>query len=120
MNPSSDVYTNEMLRYIQEEEKNISALIIITDNYMTSNSTYSKPRLISLVNKKDGESIRAFSVQRSAEIKVITIEHSFNKRCEILEPLINGYLVLALCWLAVLIGYWIHTFIVMKEHSMTL
>ena len=51
-----------MLRYIQDEEKNISALIIVTDNFLKSNPTYGKPRLISLVNKKDGESIRAFSV----------------------------------------------------------
>jgi hypothetical protein len=109
-----------MLRYIQDEEKNISALIIVTDNYLTSNSTYSKPRLISLVNKKDGESIRAFSVQKSGEIKVIAIEHSFTKRCDILEPLINSYIVVALTWLALLIAYWFHTFILMKQHSMTL
>ena len=120
MNPSSDIYTNEMLKYIQDEEKNISGLIIVTDNYLTSNSTYSKPRLISLVNKNDGDSIRAFSVQKSAEMKIIAIEHSFNKRCDILEPLINSYLVVALSWLAVLVAYWIHAFIVMKEHSMTL
>ena len=103
-----------MLRYIQDEEKNISALIIVTDNYLTSNSTYSKPRLISLVKKKDGESIRAFSVQKSGEIKVIAIEHSFAKRCDILEPLINSYIVVALTWLALLIAYWFHTFILMK------
>lgn len=90
MSPSSDVYTNEMLKYIQDEDKNISAVIIVTDNYLTSNSTYSKPRLISLVNKKDGESIRAFSVQKSAEINFIAIKHTFNKRCDILEPLINS------------------------------
>ena len=53
-------------------------------------------------------------------MKIIAIEHSFNKRCDILEPLINSYLVVALSWLAVMILYWIHTFIIMKEHSMTI
>lgn len=59
-------------------------------------------------------------MQKSGEAKTIAIEHSFTKRCEILEPLINSYIVVAMCWLAVLIVYWIHTFIIMKQHSMTL
>lgn len=50
MSPYSSVYTNEMIRYIQEEEKNISALILVTNEIVTSNSTYGKPRLISLAN----------------------------------------------------------------------
>ncbi len=50
MSPYSSVYTNEMIRYIQEEEKNISALILVTNEIVTSNSTFSQPRLISVAN----------------------------------------------------------------------
>lgn len=53
-------------------------------------------------------------------MKTIAIEHSFTNRCDILEPLINSYIFVALSWLAILTVYWIHTFIIMKQHSMTL
>lgn len=120
MSPYSSVYTNEMIRYIQEEEKNISALILVTNEIVTSNSTYGKPRLISLANIQTGKSLREYSIQKSQEVKTIAIEHSFTNRCEILEPLINSYIFVAISWLAVLIVFWIHTFITMKQYSMTL
>jgi hypothetical protein len=64
MMPYSELYTNEMIKYIQDEDKNISALIIVTNEIVTSNTTYSKPRLISLATRHFGESLREFSVQK--------------------------------------------------------
>jgi hypothetical protein len=51
---------------------------------------------------------------------MVVIEHTFVKRCEILEPLSSIYTILSLGWLSILILYWLHTFILMKQHTMTL
>ena len=62
LNPFNQLYTNELLRFIAEEEKNIVGLIIINNEAMTSNQTYMQPKLISMMSPKTAENLKQYSV----------------------------------------------------------
>lgn len=65
MTPYSPIHTNEIIRFIEEDEKNITGLIIITNDMIKSNTSYGKPSLISTSNTQTANNIRKYSVQEN-------------------------------------------------------
>jgi hypothetical protein len=49
MNDFEKGYTNEIIDKATVKDNNISGLIIVTDDYITSNTSYIWPKIISLV-----------------------------------------------------------------------
>jgi hypothetical protein len=50
----------------------------------------------------------------------IEVEHTFLERCSILAPIVPSYILLTISWVSIIIGYWIHTYVVHKAHSLYL
>jgi hypothetical protein len=61
LNPFNSVYSNQLINMSKDEQKNITGLILITNEFMISNQTYSHPRLISLVSVRVGEQLKDYT-----------------------------------------------------------
>ena len=84
---------------------------------MQTNNSFTHPRLISLVSYKVAEDIKIYAVQNTSKDQGITVQvaHTFIKRCDLLSPIIPTYIILTLVWIAILICFWVHTFVVNKQ-----
>jgi hypothetical protein len=90
-----------MIQTIGEVQLPISAFIIVTNDYMSSNSTYANPRLISLVNTREGAIMKQYAIQMRTDVHV-TVEHTFVERCAVLTRIVASYSAWSIIW--VLIG----------------
>jgi hypothetical protein len=75
--------------------------------------------MISLAGTKVGETLKNMAYQKRSELN-FTITHTFIKRCGRLSTIVPTYIIIALVWIAIAIGYWIHTFVVNKANALYL
>lgn len=48
------------------------------------------------------------------------VDHTFIERCYVLKPIYPTYLTMSGIWFLIIIGWWFHTFIYRKQHSLYL
>ena len=54
--------SNQIINMSKNEDFNVTGLILITNEFMVSNQTYTHPRLISLATTKIGEQIKDYAL----------------------------------------------------------
>lgn len=68
MNPFDNTQTNRIIKEISSPSSNVVGIIILTRDYITSNTTYSNPEIISLADPSLSEDIIPLSFDKVGDI----------------------------------------------------
>lgn len=92
---------------------------MISDDMVISENLFAEPLIISQVTQLDAESLSQYSFNANKTLTA-TLEHVFIARCYILNPVTPTYLALCGAWFLAGVGWYLLSFVFMKQHSIFL